>query len=93
MRAPCRGGLEYIGLAIACKHLAVMTGSKGMADEWMPMSVGTTTKFNSFPQNPTVLSGQDISKGRIKAAAHAKDGDCFGCLIIPLNTAYYLTTK
>ena len=32
------------------------------------------------------LSGQDTSKGRIKAAAHAKDGDCFGCLIIPLRT-------
>lgn len=32
------------------------------------------------------LSGQDTSKGRIKAAAHAKDGDCFGCLITPLRT-------
>ena len=32
------------------------------------------------------LSGQDTSKGRIKAAAHAKDGDCFVCLITPLTT-------
>lgn len=35
---------------------------------------------------PKVLSGQHTSKGRIKAAAHAKDGDCFVCLVIPLNT-------
>ena len=33
------------------------------------------------------LSGQGISKGRIKAAAHAKDGDCFVCVIIPLSSA------
>ena len=40
-----------------------------------------------FVYSGSVLSGQEISKGQIKAIAHAKDGDCFGCLIIPHNNS------
>ena len=40
IRAPCRGGLEYIGLAIACKQLRChVEVPEGMADMRLPTSV------------------------------------------------------
>ena len=42
-------------------------------------------------QQKYCLSGQIISKGLIKAIAHAKDGDCFVCIIIPLRKRCHLT--
>lgn len=59
------------------------------------LAASTTLRSYSNPhprmgRNPKVLSGQHTSKGRIKATAHAKDGDCFGCIILPLeHTIYY----